>query len=79
MTARFRLAPLLSWVCLVSPLAPTLGQSVDENGILLLLDDHVPHVVGDTPWGHRSRAYAIGYLQGLLRMLPSDDGAVQSA
>lgn len=36
-----------------------------------LLDDHVPHVHGDTPWGHRSRAYAVGYLQGLVRMLPA--------
>jgi mannonate dehydratase len=36
-----------------------------------LLDDHVPHVIDDTPWGHRSRGYAVGYLQGLLRMLPA--------
>ncbi len=33
-----------------------------------LLDDHVPHIVGDTPWGHRARAHAIGYMQGLLAM-----------
>jgi mannonate dehydratase len=31
-----------------------------------LLDDHVPQVVGDTGWGHRARAHAIGYMQGLL-------------
>ncbi|MDA8300991.1 MAG: mannonate dehydratase [Actinomycetota bacterium] len=31
-----------------------------------LLDDHVPKMVGDTAWGHRARAHAIGYLQGLL-------------
>jgi mannonate dehydratase len=31
-----------------------------------LLDDHVPHVVGDTHWGHRGRAHATGYIQGLL-------------
>jgi mannonate dehydratase len=31
-----------------------------------LLDDHVPHMDGDTPWGHRGRAHAIGYMQGLL-------------
>ena len=30
------------------------------------LDDHVPQIVGDTPWGHRSRAYAIGYIQALI-------------
>ncbi|MDQ6905253.1 MAG: mannonate dehydratase [Chloroflexota bacterium] len=31
-----------------------------------LLDDHVPQMVEDTPWGHRGRAHAIGYMQGLL-------------
>jgi len=31
-----------------------------------LLDDHVPQMAGDTPWGHRGRAHAIGYMQGLL-------------
>jgi mannonate dehydratase len=31
-----------------------------------ILDDHVPVIVGDTDWGHRSRAHAIGYIQGLL-------------
>lgn len=34
-----------------------------------LLDDHVPSVVNDTQWGHRGRAHAIGYLQGLLNVL----------
>lgn len=33
-----------------------------------LLDDHVPQMDGDTPWNHRGRAHAIGYMQGLLRM-----------
>ena len=33
-----------------------------------LLDDHVPHMDGDTEWNHRGRAHAIGYMQGLLRM-----------
>jgi mannonate dehydratase len=33
-----------------------------------LLDDHVPHLDGDTPWCHRGRAHAVGYMQGLLRM-----------
>ena len=28
--------------------------------------DHTPGVVGDTPWGHRGRAYAIGYIKGLI-------------
>jgi len=34
-----------------------------------LLDDHVPHMDGDTPWNHRGRAQAIGYMQGLLAMI----------
>lgn len=33
------------------------------------LDDHVPHIVDDTPWGHRSRAYAIGYIQALIEVV----------
>jgi mannonate dehydratase len=33
-----------------------------------ILDDHVPRVVNDSPYGHRGRAHAIGYLQGLLKM-----------
>lgn len=39
------------------------------NGFLL--DDHVPAIVGDTPWGHRARAHAIGYMQGLLTSIAS--------
>ncbi|RAV20841.1 mannonate dehydratase [Paenibacillus contaminans] len=31
-----------------------------------ILDDHVPEIAGDTPWGHRARAHAIGYIQGLI-------------
>ena len=34
-----------------------------------IVDDHVPHVIDDTPWGHRSRAYAMGYIQALLDVL----------
>lgn len=34
-----------------------------------MLDDHVPRVVDDTPWAHRGRAHAIGYLQGMMNML----------
>jgi mannonate dehydratase len=32
-----------------------------------ILDDHVPAMTNDSLWGHRARAHAIGYLQGLLR------------
>jgi mannonate dehydratase len=31
-----------------------------------IIDDHTPRLVGDTAWGHRGRAHAIGYLQALL-------------
>ena len=31
-----------------------------------LIDDHVPQVVNDTEWGHRSRAYATGYISALI-------------
>ena len=30
------------------------------------MDDHVPHTVGDTEWGHRAKAYANGYIQSLI-------------
>ncbi|MBP1993117.1 mannonate dehydratase [Paenibacillus eucommiae] len=30
--------------------------------------DHVPVIVNDSAWQHRSRAHAIGYLQGLIEM-----------
>ena len=42
---------------------------LQKNGFKgFLLDDHVPHMTGDTDWNHRGRAHAIGYMQGLLRM-----------
>lgn len=31
-----------------------------------ILDDHVPRLVGDTPYGHRARAHALGYIQATL-------------
>lgn len=42
-------------------------QAVGFDGFLL--DDHVPHMTDDTPYGHRARAHAIGYMQGLLSAL----------
>ncbi len=32
-----------------------------------ILDDHVPHMVNDSSWGHRGRAYATGYIRGVLQ------------
>jgi mannonate dehydratase len=34
-----------------------------------LLDDHVPQMVNDSAYGHRGRAHAIGYMQGVLNTL----------
>lgn len=49
--------------------AKVLYELVQAGFDGFILDDHVPRLVGDTPWGHRARAHAIGYLQGMLRML----------
>jgi mannonate dehydratase len=32
-----------------------------------LTPDHHPHVIGDSVWGHRSRAFALGYMRGLVQ------------
>jgi len=34
-----------------------------------LQDDHVPHMIDDTPYGHRARAHEIGYMQGIISTL----------
>lgn len=34
-----------------------------------MLTDHVPHMVDDSGWGHRSRAYAIGYMKAMLEVV----------
>jgi mannonate dehydratase len=34
-----------------------------------LIPDHVPHMVDDTGWGHRARAYTIGYMRALLEVV----------
>jgi len=45
-------------------------KTLKEAGFTgILAPDHVPHMVGDTRWGHRARAYTIGYMKGLLKML----------
>jgi len=31
-----------------------------------LITDHVPALVDDTGWGHRGRAYVIGYIRALI-------------
>ncbi|MFC1831767.1 mannonate dehydratase [Thermodesulfobacteriota bacterium] len=41
----------------------------DSNFDGFLMDDHVPIMVNDTRWGHRGRAYSIGYIKGMIRAL----------
>ena len=36
-----------------------------------LIDDHVPHMLNDTDWGHRGRALATGQMLGLLTAVRS--------
>ncbi len=31
-----------------------------------MIVDHTPHIVDDTTWGHRGRAYAMGYIKALI-------------
>ncbi len=38
----------------------------------VIVPDHVPDVTGDTDWGHRGRAHAVGFLNGLLRCSTGD-------
>ncbi|MHB0856979.1 MAG: mannonate dehydratase [Anaerolineae bacterium] len=37
----------------------------DFQGVLIA--DHTPGIVNDTPWGHRGRAYALGYMKALMK------------
>jgi len=36
-----------------------------------IIDDHVPDIVNDTPWRHRSRAFATGYIKALMKAAES--------
>ena len=44
--------------------AMTVYRDVSFDGFFI--DDHVPHTHGDTKWGHRGRAFAMGYIQALI-------------
>jgi len=56
-------------------------QTLKEVGFTgFLITDHVPRMVDDTPWGHRGRAYAIGYMTALLEVVERmHDGALRLA
>ena len=45
-------------------------QALKDTGFTgFMITDHVPAMVDDTPWGHRGRAYAIGYMTALLQVI----------
>jgi mannonate dehydratase len=52
--------------------AAVIRQLMDLGFDGFLLDDHVPHMTGDTAYGHRARAHAIGYMQGLLAAIEAE-------
>ena len=39
----------------------------------VILDDHTPALIGDSRYGHCGRAFAPGYIQGLIDMMELDD------
>jgi mannonate dehydratase len=45
-------------------------QTLKETGFTgFMITDHVPTMMDDTPWGHRGRAYAIGFMTALLQVI----------
>lgn len=38
-----------------------------------LIDDHTPGLVGDSAYGHRGRAHAVGYMQGIIDTLAAQE------
>ena len=46
---------------------PLAMKTFKECGFTgFFIDDHVPHMVDDSDWGHRGRAFANGYMLALL-------------
>lgn len=49
-------------------------KALKETGFTgFMISDHVPQMAGDTAWGHRGRAYAIGYMTALLERVNAED------
>ena len=54
--------------------APVVLRELRASGFDgFILDDHTPALVGDSPYGHRGRAFALGYIQGLIEMMELDE------
>jgi len=47
-------------------------QEAGFEGVFIV--DHTPGIVGDTRWGHRGRAYAIGYMKALIKCVRAGEG-----
>ena len=45
-------------------------QDVGFDGFFI--DDHVPQTFQDTPWGHRGRAFAGGYIQAMIEAVTKE-------
>jgi mannonate dehydratase len=59
---------------------PTVLRALRQGGFDgFILDDHTPALVGDSPYGHRGRAFALGYIQGLIEMMELDDRDLEGA
>ena len=59
---------------------PTVLRALRRGGFDgFILDDHTPALVGDSPYGHRGRAFALGYIQGLIEMMELDDRQPEAA
>ena len=49
-------------------------RSLKETGFQgYIIPDHTPHGIGDTEYGHRGRAFEIGYMKGLMQAVFEPD------
>ena len=55
--------------------AMTIYNEVNFDGFFI--DDHVPHTHQDTQWGHRGRAFANGYIQGLIEAVQKQSAGAE--
>jgi mannonate dehydratase len=53
--------------------ARILRELHDQGFSGFILDDHTPALVNDSAYGHRGRAFALGYIQGILDAMEADD------
>jgi mannonate dehydratase len=53
--------------------AMKIYHEVEFDGFFI--DDHVPQTFQDTPWGHRGRAFANGYIQAMIEAVTKGSGA----